>query len=110
MEIMDLGQDTFLVGRRVIKAGEPGMFDLEKQEDRDELVRISETIFKDKFSPAAYGELTVFVPHPISRERDVRHEVPANARYIAGAMHFGHLHDGAKEVLRKKFPEYADKI
>ena len=45
MEIMDLGKDTFLVGRRVIKAGKPGMFDLSKQEGRDELVRIAETRF-----------------------------------------------------------------
>lgn len=112
MEIRDLGQDTYLIGRRVIKAGEPGQFDLSKQADRDELVRIAEGAFKTKFSPAPYGELTVIVPTPIKRPvpPQFEHEVSKTAKYIGNCMHFGNLHDEAKEILRKEFPEYADKI
>lgn len=112
MEIRDLGQDTYLIGRRVIKAGEPGQFDLSKQADRDELVCIAEGAFKTKFDPASYGDLTVLVLIPIKRPvpPQFEHEVPKDAKYIDSQMHFGNLHEEAKEILRKEFPEYADEI
>ena len=105
MEIRDLGKDTFLVGRRVIKAGKPGMFDLSKQDDRDELVRIVETRFKSKFDLANYGPMTVCVLYPKNPVYTW-----SQAKYEQGQMHFGDLHDEAKEILRKEFPEYADNI
>ncbi len=112
MEIRDLGQETYLVGRRVIKAGRPGMFDLSKQEDRDELVNMAADLYKTKFDRACYGDLTVCVLHPIDRPvaPEFEHEVPKDAKYIEGQMHFSNLHDGAREILRKEFPEYADRI
>lgn len=112
MEIRDLGQDTYLIGRRVIKSRAHGYFDLSKQEDRDELIRIAEGAFKTKFDPAPYGELTVLTLTPIKRPvpPQFEHEVPKTAKYISGVMHFGNLHDEAREILRKEFPEYADEI
>ena len=107
MEIKDLGQDTFLVGRKVIKADVSGMFDLSKASDRHELVRISEGLYTDKFSPYPYGDLTVCALRPI-RPADLR--IFPDAKYDKDLFHFRHLHDGAKEILRKEFPEHASEI
>ena len=108
MEIKDLGQNTFLVGRNVIKAGVPGMFDLSVQADRDELIRISETLGNGSRSPRIYGNLTVCVLHPTTAAN--RKRFP-NAKYEhRTVLHFRELHDSAKAILRKEFPEYAGSI
>lgn len=107
MEIRDLGQDTFLAGRRVIKAAKPGMFDLSKQEDRDELAHIAETVFHGELDRPSYGDLTACVLCPLPAGHGI---ASGTARYIKSEVPFGSLHDEAKAILRKEFPDHADEI
>ena len=107
MEIRDLGHDTFLVGRRVIKAGVPGMFDLSKQADREELCRLSSRFCTSGREPRCFGELTVCVVRPVQPENLERFP---NARYEKSQCHFCELRESAKKILREVFPEYADCI
>ena len=107
VEIKNLGHDTFLVGRRVIKADVPGMFDLSKQEDRDELIRLSRHLYESPTDRACFGELTVCALRPV--HPDVLKRFPT-AKYDQNQFPFRHLHDAAKKILREEFPEYADRI
>lgn len=104
MEIKDLGQDTFLAGKKIIKAGIPGMFDLSIPADQEELARISENLYTGGFEKPCFGPLTVCVLYP------VRQGSGRKAKYDENQMHPGYLPDNVKAVLRKEMPEYADAI
>ena len=107
IEIKDFGHDTFLVGRRVIKAGKPGMFDLSKQSDRDELIRLSERLYKNPTDRAPFGALTACLLYPAHPENLKRFPT---AKYEQEDCHFSELHDDIRLALRGEFPEYADRI
>lgn len=103
MRFMDLGKDTYLVDGKVIKADVPGMFDPSRQEDRDELGYIAGSLFASRFEPACYGALTACCLRPAGPDC-------GDAKYEEDQIHFSELHDGARRILRREFPDHAEGI
>lgn len=102
--VVELGHDTYLVGRKKIIFGtKPGTFDVP---DRDEvlsrLARKSRACRVDSVTADGFGQAYGFSPIV---------DDPDGARYMFSMQHY--VEDSPEDVkaaLRKEFPEHAGKI
>lgn len=97
-----VGENVYIVCGKAVMFHE-GVFDLEKEFDRDRLVDIAAHLYQDKFDPASYGPLTVCVICP-------EFECGHSRGNGLSQMCMSDLPDAVKAALREEFPEYANDI
>lgn len=101
-EIRRIGEDIYLVHGVVIHL-QCDDIDLSTQAGCDELIRHADTMFVGKADPEPWPGFTVAVLQP-------REQIKGRMLHGFSAYHYQYLPEPAKEILRKEFPDRADRI
>lgn len=101
-ELRCLGDNVYMAYGNVVRVKDPDV-DAATEEGRVDVLSFAKNLFGGKFSPRPWGPLTAGVMLP-------KVDGPNGKKHVVSCVHFSALPDGAKDILRKELPEYADQI